>query len=134
MNKYITITLILFLVISCKNVKSIFDNQSDLSVESNNLRISNGKSMIFFTSGFYNNEVKVIANDKVVYIKNLTTVEQIGLAGSCIVKNTDIIMVKINKDKIVLKSKKISQYKFIYIQHYKNRYTVNYTNVSKSFR
>lgn len=139
--KYLQFTFLVLLFYSCSNVKSIYD--AELTVDKNHRRsnyiidkfeIKSDNSIIYFTNGFKDDNLEVINGKDEIYNRSLNTVEQISLAGSCIIKNnmeTSIIVG--NQNKIILNSKKLKLYKFIYLEKQGEKYIITYTNKARSF-
>ncbi|MCS3533073.1 hypothetical protein [Chryseobacterium sp. JUb7] len=92
------------------------------------------KSLIVFESDF-NNEIKVINNNNVIFDRTIKTKPALGFAAPCIIDNSrDVLIFFDNKRKILVKSEKINKYKFIYINKNKNKYSIVFTNMAHAYR
>lgn len=91
------------------------------------------KSLIVFESNF-NNVVKII-NDKIIVNRNIETKPTLGFAAPCIINNLSDVSIFIDgKKKITLKPENINNYKFIYINKHRNRYSILFTNKAHSYQ
>lgn len=140
------LTYILILVfISCGNVKSVYETKildSDINSIKNILDKSNAKdvnkTILVFTTGFEQDSLELSNENDVIYNKSLNTMST-GMALAKVVDNNKSVKIRFYSNKredIILKSKKLKKYKFIYISknlNKNNQYLITYSNVYKGF-
>ncbi|MBO9691678.1 hypothetical protein [Chryseobacterium sp.] len=91
------------------------------------------KSFLTFTSEF-DNFITVKNGDNLIINKRGKTTPMLGFTAACIiVNNKDVVITIDNEQDIKLNKEQLPKYKFIYIGKDKKRYTVEYTNLAKSF-
>lgn len=136
------ISFLLFAFIGCTSVTTsekydieseVVDNvRSKVLIEKFNAYDKN-KSFLTFTSEF-DNFITVKNGDSLIINKRGKTVPMLGFTAACIiVNNKDVVITIDNKQDIKLNKEQLPKYKFIYIGKDKKRYTVEYTNLAKSF-
>ncbi len=92
------------------------------------------KSLIVFESNF-NNMVKIINDNNIIFNRNIKTKPTLGFAAPCIINNfSDVLIFIDNKKKITLKPGNINKYKFIYINKHRNSYRILFTNKAHSYQ
>lgn len=143
MKKYIILILILA---SCKNVKSIY-TESSLEVsnksiqqilEKTNAKETN-KSVVYFTDGFTGNDTIMLKNgNEIIFRHALKTIDQIGLANVKTVSNDKEVRIDVFSTKeltFVLNTKQLKKFKFIYISKnlINDKYIIEYSNRKKDF-
>lgn len=137
--KYSYFIVLLLLLCNCSNIKSLYekkeveinDKRSSLLIKK--FELGNIRSILYFTESFNNDNVKVFSHKTIIFDRKLETIEQLGYAGSCIVDNNIDVLITINDKNIILPTKKLKLYKFIYITKEDEKYIVFYTNKAKSF-
>lgn len=141
MNIYSSIVLFLLIfVISCSNIKSVYNKEQVPSKHYNllnilkELNIGNNQSIIYFTSTFNDDRVKIITDNNIVFDKKLKTIDQLGFAGSHILENNTNNFLIINDKKITLDNNRLKEYKFIYLEKQHRKYIITYAQVPYSFR
>ncbi|GEJ43607.1 hypothetical protein [Chryseobacterium sp. ON_d1] len=136
------ISFLLFAFIGCTSVTTsekygieaeVVDNvRSKVLIEKFNAYDKN-KSFLTFTSEF-DNFITVKNGDSLIINKRGKTAPMLGFTAACIiVNNKDVVITIDNKQDIKLNKEQLPKYKFIYIGKDKKRYTVEYTNLAKSF-
>jgi len=142
-NIYKIYLLICFLFLtSCSNIHFLYENES-LSNKIEGISkvlydkydlYKDEKSLIVFESNF-NNVVKIINDNKIIFNRNIKTKPTLGFAAPCIINNfSDVSIFIDNKKKITLKPENISNYKFIYINKHRNSYSILFTNKAHSYQ
>lgn len=140
-HKIYLIICFLFLI-SCSNVRFLYENENVSNEIEGVTKIlydkydlqKNDKSLIVFESNF-DNMVKIINENKIVFNRNIKTKPSLGFAAPCPINNfSDVLIFIDDKKKFTLRSEKISQYKFIYINHHGGKYDVVLTNKAHSYQ
>ncbi|NML56729.1 hypothetical protein [Chryseobacterium cheonjiense] len=142
-NIYKVYFVICFLFLtSCSNTHLLYENK-DLSDKIEGISKvlydkyelhKDEKSLIVFESNF-NNMVKIINDNKIIFNRNIETKPTLGFAAPCIINNFSDVSIFIDgKKKITLKPENINNYKFIYINKHGNRYSILFTNKAHSYR
>ncbi|WP_027386741.1 hypothetical protein [Chryseobacterium gregarium] len=137
----VTAILLIFFLTSCSNVKSVYEgkleidkNDSSSKLLIKQLKLGEEESIIYFMGTFDNNDVKVIVDEKIILDSKMKTIEQLGVAGSCVIQNNADITIIIDTKKIILDANHVKLYKFIYVKKENMKYIVTYTNKAYSFR
>lgn len=136
--KYLQFTFLVLLFYSCSNVKSLYekesivvnDKRSNLLIKK--FELGNEKSILYFTESFNDNHVKV-SGETIIFDRKIETLEQLGFADSCIIGNSDDILITIDNKNILLSAEKLKLYKFVYLKKQGEKYIVTYTNKARSF-
>lgn len=142
-NIYKIYLVICFLFLTnCSNVHFLYENESLSNKIEGISKVlydkydlhKDEKSLIVFESNF-NNMVKIINNNKIIFNRNIETKPTLGFAAPCIINNfSDVLIFIDGKKKITLKPQNINNYKFIYINKHRNRYSILFTNKANSYQ
>ncbi len=137
--KYLQLTFLILLFCSCSNVKLLYeketigvdDRRSNLLIRK--FELGDKKSILYFTEGFIDNHVKISSGELIIFEKEVKTLEQLGVADSCIVENSNNILITIDNKNIIVPTEKLKLYKFIYLEKQGEKYIITYTNKARSF-
>lgn len=141
--KYVYSLVLLFLFVQCSNIKYVSDgsllNRDDKNIKyilkKNNVEEVN-KNILYFTSGFDNENIEVKVGNDIVYSEKTSTIAQLSLAYTQVIQNEHPISIKFNNSTVSLNHNNLVKYKFIYISKLMNKekYLVEYSNKSRIFR
>ncbi|MDR6464577.1 hypothetical protein [Chryseobacterium sediminis] len=144
LNRISNLVIFLFpiVLISCSTIKifekydiekDVVDNErSKVLIEKFNAYDKN-KSFVTFTSEF-NNFITVKNGDSLIINKRVRTAPMLGFTTACIIfNNKDVVITIDNKQEIKLNKEQLPKYKFIYVGKDRKHYTIEYTNLAKSF-
>ena len=137
--KCLQLTFLVLLFCSCSNVKILYeketigvnDKRSNLLIRK--FELGSEKSILYFTGGFNDNHAKISFGETIIFEKEIKTLEQLGVADSCIIENSNNILVTIDNKSIIIPAEKLKLYKFIYLEKQGERYIITYTNKARSF-
>ncbi len=141
--KYVYLLTLFFLFVQCSNIKSVSDasllNRDDKTIKyilKENSAEEVNKNILYFTSGFYNENIEVKVGSDIVYSEKTNTIDQLSLAHIQVVQNENPISIKFNVFNISLNHNNLIKYKFIYISKFMNKgkYLIEYSNKSRIFR
>ncbi len=140
--KYTYSILLIFALIGCSSTKIITDNsplnRNDKTIQyilkKNQVEETN-KNILYFTSGFKNEKLKITIENDILYNSEINTIDQLSLAYVQVITNDKPIIIKFNKITLSLNYENLKKYKFVYILKMmnKNRYLIEYSNQSKNF-
>ncbi len=140
--KYIYLMLILGFV-QCSNIKTVSDNSllnhDDKTIQyilKKNLAEESDKNILYFTSGFNNENIEIKNGNDIIYSGKTSTIDQLSLAHIQLVTNVEPIVIKFNKSVFSLNHLDLIKYKFVYINRLmdNNKYLIEYSNKNRIFR
>lgn len=138
--KYLQVTFLVLLFCNCTNVKLLYEKESKgIDDKRSNLLIKkfelgNEKSILYFTEGFNDNYAKISFEKTIIFEREIKTIEQLGFADSCIIGNSNNILITIDNNKdIVIPAETLKLYKFIYLEKQGKKFIVICTNRARSF-
>lgn len=141
--KYISLLMLFILFVQCSNIKSVsdgsflnFDDKTIQYVLKKNLAGESNKNIIYFTSGFENENIEIKVGSDIVYSQKTNTISQLSLAHVQVIQNVNTISIKFDNSDIFLNHDNLIKYKFIYISKLMNKkkYLIEYSNKSRIFR
>lgn len=129
--------------VQCSNIKTVSDNSllnhDDKTIQyilKKNLAEESDKNILYFTSGFNNENIEIKNGNDIIYSGKTSTIDQLSLAHIQLVTNVEPIVIKFNKSVFSLNHLDLIKYKFVYINRLmdNNKYLIEYSNKNRIFR
>jgi len=140
--KKILIISLSMIVLSCSNVKVVYNNEKPYLGDQPNqpsLKTINAtessKTIIVLTTGFKKDTVVMKNINKVLFNDEIVTSGTIGLADYIVVNNNDDVVIEITtiNIKLRLKNEYMKRYKYVYISKKEKVIKIEYSNSQKTF-